>query len=123
LLTYIIKGLRWRYILNHVKDIPVFSAFQVILIGQMGNSLLPARFGDFLRAYVIGSKENIGKSLSFASVVLERVIDGFILIAFITASIFILKVPSWVKLLILLSLIIFGTALFLLTDFTGCHPL
>lgn len=114
LLSYLIRAIRWRYMLSHVKNMSLYNSFTTIIIGQMGNSLLPVRMGELMRAYLIGNREGIGKSLSFASIVLERVMDGIILILFVVTSLFILQSPSWVKITILLSILIFGIALLLL---------
>lgn len=114
-LSYIIRGIRWKIILDNVKKISLYNSFSVILIGQMSNNLLPARLGEIIRAYVIGSRENISKSASFASIVLERVFDGITLITLISAVSYFLPFPLWVKRMILISIILFGVALLFLT--------
>lgn len=111
-LSYLMRGIRWRIILGNVKKISVYNSFSVILIGQMSNNLLPVRLGEIIRAYVIGSRENISKSASFASIVLERVLDGITLIILISTVSYFLPFPSWVKKMILISATIFGAALF-----------
>lgn len=113
-LSYVMRSIRWRYILNPVKKISMYNSFSVLLIGQMANGILPARLGDLLRAYIIGNKENIGKSLSFASIVLEKVIDGLVLVFLVAISVLILSVPPWVKIIIIFSTIVFSSALFIL---------
>ena len=47
----------------------------------MVNMLLPGRIGEFVRAFVLGYKEKISKSASFATIVVERLIDGFTILA------------------------------------------
>jgi uncharacterized protein (TIRG00374 family) len=45
-----------------------------MMIGFMGN-LLPFRAGEFIRAYLLGKREDIGFSASFATIVVERIFD------------------------------------------------
>ncbi|MDI6780978.1 MAG: lysylphosphatidylglycerol synthase transmembrane domain-containing protein [bacterium] len=77
ILTYIVRAWRWRYFFRHIKPIPFSSLFSATMIGFMANNILPARIGELVRAYCIGKKENISKSMSFATIVLERIFDGF----------------------------------------------
>jgi glycosyltransferase 2 family protein len=46
------------------------------LIGLMANNILPARAGEFVRAYAGARMERIPFSTSFATVVIDRVLDG-----------------------------------------------
>ncbi len=67
------------------------NVFVATIIGYMANNLLPARLGEFVRAYVLGEKEGVDKSAVFATLVLDRLFDGFtvlliLLIAFFTVS-------------------------------------
>jgi uncharacterized protein (TIRG00374 family) len=113
--SYLIRGIRWRIILNSVKRISFYNSFSAILIGQMGNNLLPARLGEIIRAYVIGNRENISKSSSLASIILERTFDGVTLIILLAVLVSFLHFPLWVEKMVLLSTIIFGSVFFFLT--------
>jgi hypothetical protein len=50
-----------------------------MMIGFMGN-LLPLRAGEFIRAYLLGKREQISFSASLATVVVERIFDMFSLL-------------------------------------------
>ena len=78
--TFIIRALRWEYLLDPIKKVKFHSLFSAVCIGFMGNSLLPARAGEFIRAYVIGKREDISKTGSFATIVIERLFDGLTLL-------------------------------------------
>lgn len=106
LFSFYIRSIRWRRLLKHIKIIRTTPLLSATFIGFMANNLLPVRIGEFVRAYVIGKKENISKSASFATIVVERVFDIMaVLILFLTVSIvFSLKffgysqgayIPSW----------------------------
>ena len=86
-----LTALRWQVLLRPVKVIGVHRLFGVTLIGFMANNVLPARMGEFVRAYALGKSESLSKSLSFATIVLERVFDGFTLLAFLVAGVLFLR--------------------------------
>lgn len=78
--SFFFRTLRWKVMLSPVKDIRRRSLFSYIVMGYMANNLLPARLGEFVRAYVTGKRENMSRSSAFASIVLERLFDGLTII-------------------------------------------
>ncbi|GAB4538102.1 MAG: lysylphosphatidylglycerol synthase transmembrane domain-containing protein [Thermodesulfovibrionia bacterium] len=73
-MSYILRAIRWRYLISSVKDVRVVSIFSPLMVGFMAN-MLPARAGEFIRAYLLGKKENISFSASFATIFIERLFD------------------------------------------------
>ncbi len=92
-----IRACRWKYLLSPLKRIGIGSLFSSTMIGFMANNLLPARLGEFIRAYSIGSKENISKSSALATIVIERVFDGFTVLSFLAIVLIFFDFPGWVK--------------------------
>jgi len=78
-----LRAYRWRFILLAVKRIRVASLFHATCVGTMVNVVFPARLGELVRAHVIGKREGISRSVSFATVVGERVFDGLALLLFL----------------------------------------
>jgi len=73
----LVRSVRWRYLMHPVKPrIPVGSLFSATMIGFMANNVLPARLGEFVRAYAIGRKEEVSTGSAFATIVVERLFDG-----------------------------------------------
>lgn len=93
------RALRWRYLLEPVQRIRFHSLFSATVIGLMANNLFPARLGEFVRAYAIARKEGIGKSASFATIVVERLFDGFTILSFlfIISLLYPFSFPDWVR--------------------------
>lgn len=77
ILGFVFRAFRWGYILEPVKKIRFMNLFSSLMIGFMVNNVLPARLGEFFRAYSIAKMENISKSSAFGTVVVERVLDVF----------------------------------------------
>lgn len=84
------RAKRWKYLLEPIKKIDTTRLFPVIVIGFMATNLLPARAGELIRAYVVGKKEEISKSASFATIVLERVLDSIIIIGLLVMVFFVI---------------------------------
>lgn len=78
-----IRAWRWHYLLGPIKQIPTRTMFPVTVIGYMGNNVYPARAGEVLRAVVLKRREGVSVSASLATVVVERVFDGVVMLAFI----------------------------------------
>ncbi|OQZ01981.1 MAG: hypothetical protein B6D35_01985 [Candidatus Brocadia sp. UTAMX2] len=94
LLVYVVRAIRWRGLLSHIKLISVLNLLSVTCIGFMANNVLPARVGEVLRPFILTKKENIKFSTSFATVIMERIFDMLGLILFTVVVIALLPHPS-----------------------------
>ncbi|CAN5746120.1 lysylphosphatidylglycerol synthase transmembrane domain-containing protein [soil metagenome] len=82
-----IRAWRWRVILQPIADTPFRDRFAAVTIGFMGNNLLPARIGEFMRAYALARLQpKVPIVGSFASLVVERLFDGVLVIALLFAA-------------------------------------
>ena len=79
-LGFIFRAYRWRQLCMAVKPIPTARLYSPMMIGFMGN-LLPLRAGEFIRAFLLGKREEMGFSAAFATVVVERLFDMMALLA------------------------------------------
>jgi uncharacterized protein (TIRG00374 family) len=75
LVSFSVRAVRWRYILRPVEQIGLLPVFSLLSIGFMANNVLPARLGELVRAYFLARKTGIRKSLSLATILLERLSD------------------------------------------------
>ena len=92
-LRFWLTAVRWQLLLRPVKRIGVHRLFAITMIGFMANNVLPARLGEFVRAYALGRSEALPPSLSFATIVIERIFDGFTLLVFLVGGLSFLQ-PS-----------------------------
>ena len=79
-LSFVFRAYRWRQLCMAVKPIPTRRLYSPMMIGFMGN-LLPLRAGEFIRAFLLGKREEMGFSASFATIVVERLFDMMALLA------------------------------------------
>ncbi len=78
-----VRAWRWHYLLGPIKKIPTRTVFPITAIGYAGNNIFPARAGEVLRAVVLKRKEGVSVSASLATVIVERIFDGVVMLAFV----------------------------------------
>ncbi|MFL7813746.1 MAG: lysylphosphatidylglycerol synthase transmembrane domain-containing protein [Anaerolineales bacterium] len=78
-----VRAWRWHYLLRPVKAVSTPKMFPIVAIGYMGNNIYPARAGEVLRAYVLKRKEDVSISASLATVIVERIFDGVVMLGFV----------------------------------------
>ncbi len=92
---FFLRALRWKVLLTPVKpDTKLRSRFAGVSIGFMANNLLPARVGEFARAYAFSRMEPVTASAAFGSLVVERFMDGVVLLLFLVLPIFSAGFPA-----------------------------
>jgi uncharacterized protein (TIRG00374 family) len=57
--------------------------FPIVTMGYAGNNIFPARAGEVVRAVVLKRKEGVPISASLATIIVERVFDGIVMLAFV----------------------------------------
>ena len=111
LLSNIIRAWRWQILVKPIKYVSFEPAFSSIMIGYFGNSVLPFRMGEFLRAFVVADKTSLTASTAFGTIVIERILD------FIGLSIVILLIMTVYPLTSVGGSIIIGVIVLSLTSF------
>jgi uncharacterized protein (TIRG00374 family) len=92
-LSYFLRAVRWKYLLQPEKNILLSSLYPATIIGYMANNLLPARLGEFVRAYTLAEKEGLATPAVFASLVIDRLFDGFTVILMLLVTLLTLTFP------------------------------
>lgn len=89
------RAVRWRILLRPVAELPLSSLASATAIGLLANNVLPARAGEFVRAYVLSRREPVATGTAFGSLFLERMLDGFSLVGILYALTFVRDFPAW----------------------------
>lgn len=97
LLGYLLRTLRWRAILTRAFSPSLGNLFAILMIGFATNNLLPARLGELARAYLLSRRTGQRKTISLATILLERVLDGLVLISIlgVVSSLPAVTLPGW----------------------------
>ena len=77
-----IRGLRWKFLLMNDKKYSALNLAEIFTVGNMLNIFLPARAGDFYRAYYLGDEKGDKKLKIFGTIILERLFDGITMFLF-----------------------------------------
>lgn len=80
-LACVARGLRWRVLLSAERPVSFLTVFWSMMAGYLGNSYLPARAGEVIRAVMVGRRGGISKSFALATALTERMADAIILVA------------------------------------------
>jgi uncharacterized protein (TIRG00374 family) len=75
--AFLLRALRWKVLLRPIRRGTSLShRFVAVNIGFAVNNLLPARVGEFARAWTISRLEPVSVSAAVGSLVAERFLDG-----------------------------------------------
>jgi glycosyltransferase 2 family protein len=119
-LTYFIalavRILRWRLLINRLAETPFATVSQGLLVGFATNFALPARLGEVFRADVIKEKTALRRSSVLGTIIIERTVDGAILVGLLLASLYGLQLrgstaDSQTLQLMVTAALVFGIAL------------
>jgi hypothetical protein len=76
-----VRALRWRTILEPVASRIAFGPlWRATAIGMMVNNVLPARAGEFARAYALKKEAQVPFATGLASLVVDRLFDAIVLL-------------------------------------------
>jgi glycosyltransferase 2 family protein len=87
--TFPLRTVRWRVILRGAdgRPFPWAPLWHATAVGFMANNLLPARAGEFARAYLAKRQLPVPFTTALASIGVERVFDGLVMVTLLTAAI------------------------------------
>jgi uncharacterized protein (TIRG00374 family) len=87
-LMFPLRTIRWQYLLRlEGEALPFIPLWHATAIGFMSTNLLPARAGEFARAYAARRLTGVRFTTAFASIAVERVLDGITLVAALVVAI------------------------------------
>ncbi len=74
-LTFVIRAVRWQYLLGPLGPTKFRNVFRTTVIGFAASAVLPARAGEVIRPYLLARQEGLSAAATFATILVERVID------------------------------------------------
>ena len=96
--VFFLKAAGWRYLLMPAKkEVRLKSTVTVLIIGLMVNNLFPAKMGELARAYLIGEKEHLPKTLCFSTIMVEHLLDVLVLMIFLLVLMPLVSLPPWLR--------------------------
>jgi len=105
------RAWRWGFLLRSSKKVSANRLFPIVVIGYMGNDILPFRLGEVLRAYVLWRKEQINVGTTLTTAVLERLFDGLTMVLFVLFGLLFVPMSAFLSRLITVASAVFFGAL------------
>ena len=77
----VVRAVRWQVLMRPIGPVRTWYAWRATLIGFAASNVLPARIGEVLRPYLLAKSERLDTASTFATVVVERLLDGLVVLA------------------------------------------
>lgn len=87
-LPFGMRAVRWQLMLRDTDGarLPLLPLWRAVAVGFMANNLLPARAGEFARAWIVSRATSVRVTTALASIVVERVFDALVLVGFLVVA-------------------------------------
>jgi hypothetical protein len=92
--NYFVRAYRWRFFFDPIKKTSLKNLSTATVIGFAISTVFPAKLGEVVRPVLLASKENISKTASMATVILERVFDSASILFFLVIYLVALVRPN-----------------------------
>lgn len=89
-------ALRWKALFYPQQELRARKFISVAFIGELVNSLLPARVGSLVRIYLIGQIERVSGAFALGTIVAEKAADGIMLAVLCLLLVPLIALPAWV---------------------------
>lgn len=84
---FYIRAVRWGILLTPIDgNVPFNPRISATFVGFAANNVLPARVGEFARAYSLSRQTRIPAASALATLVIERLLDGLVLVGLLFAA-------------------------------------
>ncbi len=93
-LEQLVRAIKWRQFLHPLRAVGIRRLFAAIMIGYLANHLAPVRVSPLVRAWIVARLEAMRVGTVLASIVLERIVDGFVFVGFTVAAIAFVTFPD-----------------------------
>jgi uncharacterized protein (TIRG00374 family) len=96
LLNIVLKAWRWQWLFHpRAERLRCGDSLSALLIGQLGNVLLPTRLGDVARLGVVHRKTGVGLSWALLTIMAEKALDSIMLLVLLAALLPFVALPAW----------------------------
>jgi uncharacterized protein (TIRG00374 family) len=96
-LTWGIFAVRWRVLLAPVASVGWLDTFSYIMIGYLGNAVLPLRLGDVARVTLMSRKHGINIGFTSATGMLEKLLDVLTVVALAGFLMLVVPIPELIR--------------------------
>jgi uncharacterized membrane protein YbhN (UPF0104 family) len=95
ILGYLMQGVRWRLFLLPLGNLRTRQAAQAVYAGLFVNEVIPMRFGEVVRAYLVARWLSVRFTSILPSMLFERLADGLWLTAGVCVAALFVPLPAF----------------------------
>ena len=86
-LSFVVRTIRWEILLRNTGESNRFGElFHIIILAWFANCVLPAKMGDFYRAYLLRQQTEVSGSKGLGTIFSERALDFLVLMSLLVIS-------------------------------------
>ena len=86
-LSFVVRTIRWEILLRNTGESNRFGElFHIIILAWFANCVLPAKMGDFYRAYLLRQQTEVSGSKGLGTIFSERALDFLVLMSLLVLS-------------------------------------
>ena len=85
--SFVVRAVRWQVLLRNTGEANgLRTLFPIVILAFFANCVLPAKMGDFYRAFLLRQRTSVSASKGLGTIVSERVIDFLVLMGLLVIS-------------------------------------
>ena len=85
--SFVVRTVRWEILLRNTGEKNRFGElFHIIILAWFANCVLPAKMGDFYRAYLLRQQTEVSGSKGLGTIFSERALDFLVLMSLLIVS-------------------------------------
>jgi uncharacterized protein (TIRG00374 family) len=85
--SFVVRTVRWEILLRNTGEHNRFGElFHIIILAWFANCVLPAKMGDFYRAYLLRQQTEVSGSKGLGTIFSERALDFLVLMSLLVVS-------------------------------------
>ncbi|MEO6795643.1 MAG: lysylphosphatidylglycerol synthase transmembrane domain-containing protein [Candidatus Dormibacter sp.] len=86
-LSFVVRTVRWEILLRNTGESNRFGElFHIIILAWFANCVLPAKMGDFYRAYLLRQQTEVSGSKGLGTIFSERALDFLVLMSLLVVT-------------------------------------
>src|SRR5438270_1945372 len=85
--SFVVRAVRWEVLLRNTGEQTHFGElFHIVILAWFANCVLPAKMGDFYRAYLLRQQTDVSGSKGLGTIFSERALDFLVLMSLLVVS-------------------------------------
>ena len=85
--SFVVRSVRWEVLLKNTGEQTRFGElFHIVILAWFANCVLPAKMGDFYRAYLLRQQTEVSGSKGLGTIFSERALDFLVLMSLLVVS-------------------------------------